>query len=380
MAIHLENLKGKELSAYIAEGRAVKEDIEFANHLKHYGTAEDFAAWVSHPNPHITAQRVCQFFPYCPELALPMVIDALDNNATSTIHYDVLLLLPSYRVDLAIRQNIHAHINFRKIAPQDLPRAFEFVLSNGPEESVLNNRELFAPLFQKDPAGMCIKAAFWGWDLAEVFDLNPPLGDEYFMACCAGNLVAPAQQCNITDNPDLVRSAFSAALHRKVATKTTNDAILTYLWNAYPTVAWHEDLRILNMLYDAPVSVLPDILEHYNTHVPQAFQRSIVNLAGRCAESGYMGQLEVFYPWVPSEQRPHLMYSAMYNQEEDVLRLLLAQPDSPSHFIQALALCEEEGFDDEMEWAQEIYNQHQHTLLRATVDGDATQKAQKKKM
>lgn len=380
MAISLENLKGKDLTAYITEGRAVKEDVEFANHLKHYGTAEDFAAWVRHPNPHITIQRMCKFFAFCPKLAQPMVIDALDNDATPSIHYDVLLLLPSYRVDLAIRQNIHAHIDFRKIAPQDLPHAFEFVLSNGPQESVLNNRELFAPLLQKDPSGMCIKAAFWGWDLAEVFDLKPPLGDEYFMACCAGNLVAPAQQCNITDNPDLVRSAFSAALHRKVATKTTNDAILTYLWNAYPTVAWHEDLRILNMLYDAPVSVLPDILEHYNTHVPQAFQRSIVNLAGRCAESGYMGQLEVFYPWVPSEQRPHLMYSAMYNQEEDVLRLLLAQPDSPSHFIQALALCEEEGFDDEMEWAQEIYNQHQHTLLRATVDGDATQKAQKKKM
>lgn len=357
-----EHLRGEELSAFIAQGLAANENEEFAQHLEQYGTVNDFNEWIGHPNKKMLVPLARTFFPYCPSLAQHILIDALDNDLTSNIHLDVCVdLLNIETTHPAIVESVRSHINFEKIPYESRPGLLIMLLRSGAVDTIIANKGVFASAVMSNPDQMCIDAAHAGWDLAKNFDLIPPSNPHYFVACCAGGLIDRAQQCALepSDHQTLYL-ALTLSLYRKSALNPSNHNSVEYLWNTYPNTPWHQHPQILNFAYEAPVSVLPKIIEHFKAHTPNRLKKYAIGLACRCVEHNDHERFEMLYPLLAPTQRYNVFYTAVVSQNEQILLQMLKQSKGVQNFMKALEQCESE----EQEWGNAFYNKYQNQVLQ----------------
>lgn len=363
------NVHGEELSAFIAQGLAAREDEDFAQHLEQHGTISDFQAWITSRNP--TAPyflHACQWLPYCPTLAHPFIIDALDNDAIATIHHDAIRAVNRARhlqnLDFAIAQKICAHIVPHKIHPNLHTETFAVLLNVGAVDVIRNNPDIFLPVIQQDPDQACIEAAHAGWDLATHMGVQPPLNDGYFIACCVGGLMERAAQCNIpAHNHKTLCTAFTLCLYRTNPLNQSNDKSLEYLWDTYPNTPWYKDSQILNFANHAPLSILPQLLEMYHTHALGLFKKMITSLACNCLEHDDLPRFNLLYPYCDPAEHDNVYYSAIAHKKTTALVQLLDDPEWDAKFFKGLSLCHGE----EKEWGQAFYSQRQNTHLHNSI-------------
>lgn len=362
MSAAWSHLRGEELSAFITQGLAANENEEFAEHLEQYGTLDDFKSWIKSPSEKMSVALARSFFECCPRLAQHILIDALDNDLIATIHLDVCLdLLGMESTDPTIVENVRSHINFQKIPQESHSGLLRLLLRAGLVDTILNNKKIFDPVVANDPTQMCIEAAHCGWDLASHFNVTPPLNDDYFVACCVGGLIDQAQQCAIApSNDQTLRLALTLSLYRKSKLNPSNQNTIEYLWNTYPNTPWHNDSNILHFAYEAPLSVLPKILEHFKDHTPKLLKKHAIGLTCRCLEDDDQQRFDMFYPLITPAQRYNVFYTAISRHNEVVLNRLLEQTKGNQHFMKALEQCE----DEEKEWGNAFYSRHQNNVLK----------------
>lgn len=362
MSAAWDHLRGEDLSTFIAQGLAANESEEFAEHLEQYGTVDDFNAWIDNPDKKMSVVLARNWFECCPSLAQHILIDALDNNLISTIHLDVCLdLCGMGNTEPTIVENVRSHINFDKMPQESHAGLLIVLLRAGWVDTIIKNKDIFAPVVANDPQQMCINAAHSGWDLGTHFDVTPLLSNDYFVACCVGGLIEQAQQCAIDpSNDQILRLALNLSLYRKNTLNPTNQNSVEYLWNTYPNTLWYKDSHILHFAYEAPLSVLPKILEHFKDHTPKLLKKHAIGLACRCLEHNDQQRFDMFYPLITPAQRYNVFYRAIAGQNEAVLNRLLQEPKGEQNFMKALQHCE----DDEKEWSNAFYSRHQNDVLK----------------
>lgn len=377
MSAAWEHLRGKDLSAFIAQNLAGNENEEFAQHLERYGTVNDFNAWIHHPNKQISVSLARSFLPYCPSLAQHILIDALDNDLSATIHLDVCVDLCNIENPDPAIENIRSHINFEKTPHESRAGLFIMLLRAGWVETITAHKDVFAPAVASNPDHMCIAAAHAGWDLAEHFDIIPPSNSDYFLACCVGGLIDRAQQCAIDpcDHQKLF-SALTLSLYRKNALNPSNHNSVEYLWDAYPNTPWHKHPQILNFAYEAPVSVLPKIIEHFKAHTPKRLKKYAIGLACRCIEHNDHERFDLFYPLLAPTQHYNVFYTAIVNQNQQILLQLLKQPKGVQNFMKSLEQCE----DGEQQWGTAFYSQYQNQVLQNFLHNTPTSQRTHRKL
>lgn len=362
MSAAWERLRGEELSAFITQGLAANENEEFAQHLEQYGTVDDFTTWIDNPNKQMSVTMARNWFESCPSLAQHTLIDALDNNLIDTIHSSVCLdLCKMENLDPAIVENVRSHINFEKIPQESHSGLLLLLLRAGWVDTIINNKKIFDPIVFNASQQMCIEAAHCGWDLSSHFDVTPLLDDDYFIACCVGGLIEQAQKCNVApSNHQTLCLALTVSLYRKSTLNPSNQKSVEYLWNTYPNTPWHKDLNILHFAYEAPLSVLPKILEHFINHTPKLLKKHAIGLACRCLDDDDQQRFDIFYPLIAPSQRYNVFCTAISSQNETILYRLLQEPKGNQHFMKALEHCD----DEEKQWGNGCYSRYQNNILQ----------------
>lgn len=338
MSAAWEYLHNEDLSAFIAQGLAANESEDFALHLEQYGTVDDFTTWI-HSRNSSWVMQACQWLPYCPTLAQHSIIEALNTDAIANIHNEAMNAVIRARtlqcIDVAVAQNICAHITYQKTPLNWRAQTFTALLEVGAVDVIVNNADVFGPVINANPDQACIQAAHAGWDLATHMAVEPPLNSGYFISCCVGGLIERAKQCNIspTDHKTLC-TAFTLSLYRTNSLTPSNDKSLKYLWESYPSTPWYKDTQILNFVNHAPLSLLPKILEHYDTHAPGVLRKMATSLACNCLERDDLPRFNLLYAFSNPTEHDNVFYSAIAYKRKDALLQLLDEPEGTTNFFQ----------------------------------------------
>lgn len=392
MSKEWKHLRGAQLSAYATSVQASDQWHDFVKHLAKHGNEQDFHNFINGSfQPLLKCLEVFDSHPAAAFLWVQQYVEQQTRQSNnpkeiSATHYAIASFAcenPDGFSTVSSNEILNL-VDWRAMDPIKQKFLIKDLVANRWSHVIEQNWEMYKPIFEKmmpiDCQQHVMFCAHFGFDLHARINWRPstPLqSKDLFIACCVGGLLNSIQDLHFPEHRHnvIIKAFEKTASDLEMGTSAQNiQNVLNYLWEAYPNTPWHRSSNLLPVLTAADPLLMQKVIDHVHINEPTKLTSLAHKIALEAIDKKSTALFKAIAPHLLSEHHSEIIIASVNARQTAMVKQLLNKPGIADVFHTTVQTCKPKS----QEWAQNLYNTLQRSVLHKTTKSAGANHAKRK--